>query len=69
MTPRRSAAWVADRPIPGAGPNQIVALKRPFATCGKLRPKVYGAQPYCRDRTNAIRQIRPSYSTFSSRIL
>ena len=31
-------ASVADQPKPGTGPSEIVALRRPFAPCGKLTP-------------------------------
>jgi len=32
-----SAAAQCMRPIPGAGPNEIVALKQSFAVCGEIR--------------------------------
>lgn len=36
MTQRRSAAQVADRPSAVGGRPEVPAVKRSFATCGKL---------------------------------
>jgi hypothetical protein len=32
----RESADVSDRPIPGTGPHEVVALEKPFTVCGKL---------------------------------
>jgi hypothetical protein len=54
-----SGAAAGRRPIAGAGPLEIVALKRPFAACGKL--------PHARfTRTTRMRERRPLIQKDSS---
>lgn len=41
------------RPEPATGLLEIIAMKQPFAVCGKLR-QVDEAQTNCREHTNSI---------------
>jgi hypothetical protein len=54
-----SRLTVAIRPKAGAGAHEIIALQRPFASCGKLSAEVYGAPSVCKERTNGFRYTGP----------
>lgn len=40
MMRRRSAARVADRPKPGTGSHEVIAMNRAVAACDNLRPTI-----------------------------
>jgi hypothetical protein len=42
------------RPLPGTRAQQFIALKRPFAACGKLRTERDNVESSCTERTNVF---------------
>jgi hypothetical protein len=50
----------SNRPRPATSPHEILALKQPFAACGKLRPKFMGPR---RTARSAQMPLNKSFDT------